>query len=85
MKDALVEAALAKVNEVTNRILDLKASDYPRDYPSQDEPPGSNMSLDIKQTYEEAVSEAVAKAIKTVDALRAALKVLEPEEYEFMM
>ena len=72
MKDALVEAALAKVNEVINKIFELK----PSDYPSQDK---------FLNLYEEAVSEAVAKAIKTVDALRAALKVLEPEEHEMVV
>ena len=77
MKDALVEAALVKVNEVTNRIFDLKPSDYPTEEKAE--------SVNFKLTYEEAVGEAVAKAIKTVDALRAALKVLEPEEYEAMM
>ena len=76
MKDALVEAALAKTDEVIGKIFDLKASDYP----SQEELLKPEMLLSGKQTYEEAVSEAVAKAIKTVDALRAALKVLEPEE-----
>jgi len=68
VKDALVEAALAKAKETTDKIFELNVSDYL----SKDE-------------YFEAVSNAVAKAIKTVDALRATLKVLEPEEYEMAL
>lgn len=80
MKDALVEAALAKVNETIGKIFELKVSDYP----GEEELTGDQW-ISGKQTYTDAVSEAVAKAIKTVDALRAALKVLEPEEYELAM
>ena len=72
--DALVKAALDKAVGSVNRIFELKESEYPS---SKDlripEPHG----FAFDETYDEARSEAISMAVRTVDALRSVLKILD--------
>ncbi len=74
--DALVSVALAKVNELVGRIFELQESDYSKQEDLCKLRPVNEI---LAITYDEAVSEAIAKAIRAGYALRAALRVLEPE------
>lgn len=71
--DALVKAALEKVNDSVGKIFELKESDYPTAEALRKPEPTHS---DFNETYDTAKWGAISKAVRAIDALRSAVRLL---------